>query len=289
MEQVNIIVCLHQRHDDNYVRAFAAMYASIRTHTSASLSLYIIHDDTVSKKNLELLSDYIGKEDLITFIDINNYPNIANISKDCDTGNYSPAIIWRVFLTDLCPVNKVILLDVDLIFLCDIGTIWNNNIDNFSISASLRRKPWSDEYHRLIETPLKKYFRIGVALINLNSMRENSYFIKNREHFLINKLPEINKITNLPEQSLFNHFFHDTNKPLDINLLGTMFSNDNSKILFERLEKMEKMEKIIIDVKGWNSNSPFVYFYWSYLLMTPWSKEAYDWLYKNISYPKRVK
>jgi len=289
MEKVNIVVCLHQFHNDNYVRAFAAMYASIRTHTSTFLSLYIIHDETVSTKNLELLSGYVGNRDLITFIDVNNYPDIANISKECDYGKFSPAIIWRIYLTELCPVDKVILLDADLIFLCDIETIWNKNIDKFSISASLRRKPWSDEYHRLIETPLKKYFRIGVALMNLNSMRNNLNFIENREFFLRNKLPEINKITSLPEQSLFNYFFHDMNKPLDINLVGAMFNNTNSKIILERLKEMKEMRNIIIDVKGWQNNSPLAYYYWSYLMMTPWNKEAYEWLYNGISRAKKIK
>lgn len=116
--------------------------------------------------------------------------------------------------------------------------------------------------------------------MNLSEMRKNEFFVRNREVFLKEKLPEINKINNLPEQSLFNYFFSKNYVRLSVNLCGVLRRGDHEEIK-KWLENLDEFDGLVLDMKGWVNKTPFSYYYWCYLMQTPWKIQAYDCLRKN--------
>ena len=272
---INIAHCLHSKKgDESYAKALAACYISIKERTNRSLSYYIIKDSTTPDRIICNLTDLISKNDSINIIDIEPYSDIYSISlKDEIYKPYAPSIIWRVFLAEILDIEHVLCLDTDLIFLCDISNIYDSSITLSPISAPLRGKSHSEDYLLSINTDADKYFRIGVAFMNLKFMRNDANFTNGKWNFLEKKLPSINKIRSLPEQSVFNYYFSNTNIPLDCCLLPA-----GAFDIFGRNSAWDdgygNFKNVIIDTKGWKNNSPLDLYYWAALLRTPWKDEA---------------
>jgi len=277
-DSVNVAVTLHQRDDDNYVRGCAALYASLRTHTRRPLLLHVIHDETLSAASRQRLAQSVGGNDSIAFIDVNRFPPIAAQGRAYRDQPCSPAPIWRIWLPELCPVERVISLDADLIFLFDVGELWDVELGGCSVAACLRGRPWTAEYHRLVATPPEKYFRSGVMLMDLGSIRRDARFMQQREEFLRVEVPKTEKIAWLPEQSLFNFFFSASCLPLDLDLCNAARSTLPSAQAAAGLTRLRDPRKVVLDLRGWENESPLASFYWSHLLLTAWQPEAFAFL-----------
>ncbi|MGE0815629.1 MAG: glycosyltransferase [Vicinamibacterales bacterium] len=275
MTPVTLIVTLHG-HDPVYVSALAALYASIRTHTQAALDLWILHDKSVPADRLSALTTFIRERDTVHCVDVDEHPAIARVGIEFGCPPYSPAVIWRLYAAELCGADRAILLDADLLFLSDIASIWNVDVEGAPLAASLRGKPWPAEYHSMIRTPPQRYFRMGVSLLNLAYLRADAEFTTYREEFLRTRLPAINALVPLQEQSVFNYFFSHAAVPLNVNLCPVAhFDTEDPSARDSMLERMSRYTNLILDVKGWQDRSPFDAFYWCYLMMTPWKQEAY--------------
>lgn len=116
--------------------------------------------------------------------------------------------------------------------------------------------------------------------MNLDEMRKDEFFLKNRDVFLKEKLPEINKINNLPEQSFFNYFFSENYIRLSVELCRVPGRGNHEEIK-KWLENINEFDNLVLDIKGWVNKTPFSYYYWCYLMQTPWKMQAYDWLQIN--------
>jgi lipopolysaccharide biosynthesis glycosyltransferase len=279
---VEVLITLHGAGPE-YVVALAAMYASMRTHTTAALRFWIVHDDTVGQSDLRTVAAFIGDRDTVRLVDVTGQPHIADIARECADPRYSPAALWRVYAPELCTADKVLLADADLVFLCDVEALWNTPLGAAPLSAVLRGKPWPLEYHAMIRTPPDRYFRIGLTVLNLAAIRLDARFLSEREEFLRSRLPAVNALVCLPEQSVFNYFFSAGMVPLDVNLCpaGHFDPTDPDRVEW-MLNKMDCSSRIVLDLKGWQNRSPFDYFYWCYLLMTPWRRQAYEFLDRQL-------
>lgn len=273
---VDVLVTLHGANED-YIRATAVLYASMRTHTRAHLRFTIIHDDTVPSAPLARLINFIGERDEARCVDVTACPAIAAICRECADARYSPAVLWRVFAADLVPdVDRVVMLDADLVFLCDVERLWRVELEGRALAAVLRGKPWLAEYHALIATPPERYFRIGMTVLNLGYLRADRRFLESREAFLRTTLPRANALVCLPEQSVFNHYFNEQVVPLATTLVPAGHFNPADVAAVQRwLGAMDVGTDVVLDLKGWQHRTPFDYFYWTYLLMTPWRDSAY--------------
>lgn len=80
---------------------------------------------------------------------------------------YTYMSLMRVVLTKLLPENidKVLSLDVDTIVKDDISELWDMDIDDYYLSASIEPGRTNAE---------KQYFNTGVALYNLKKIREDA-------------------------------------------------------------------------------------------------------------------
>ena len=196
---INIVVTLKIASTEDYLKAFAVMYLSMKASTKHPLNVYILHDRTLSREQMDLLSSIVYTGDAFQFIDVTKseiYNHITNFSEIVYTGYYTDAILWRVFLPELLPnVQRLILCDVDLIFLFDISRVWELALPaGHCIASVFRKKIDSEEYLRAVNTRPGKYFRLGLSLIDMAVVKKHSQFMNERFAFLENRLPEINKI-----------------------------------------------------------------------------------------------
>ena len=279
---VHLAFCLHQKNESSpYPMALAATYVSIRDRTSVRLCLHILLDKTVSIEARDCLQETLRGEDQIIFYDIETIGNAHELA--CEVGGqYSPAPIWRVWLADyLSGLDRCILLDCDLQFLMDIEEIWSLPLDGCTLMAS-RGGSWrlTQAYFDLIGIPKELYFRMGVCLIDLNKVRENKDFKEQRVAFLREVSSRAGTMPGsyLFEQSLYNHFFAFSSGSLPFEMFAANSVRKNQERHQYLLKSVASELPLILDMKGWKSDSEFCVLFWSCLLRTPWASKVQEQL-----------
>ena len=221
---INLVFCLHQRHKNSpYLIAIGAAYASIRESTTASMHLHILHDDSVGIESKLLLEQIVFEGDQVSFRHASLVPDAYVLSQKLDN-RYSPAIIWRAWIGEYFhDLRRCLLLDCDLLFLCDIRKIWKTKLGFGVLSASIGGG-WrlKREYFDWIDSSSDRYFRMGVALINLKKLRQHSDFCRGRRDFLLEAFAKmgLGPGSHLLEQSLFNKFFNNACVPLPVEVFA---------------------------------------------------------------------
>ena len=72
-------------------------------------------------------------------------------------------------------LDKILFLDVDLVFIKEIESLWNQNINDYYLGACID-PTWqfcSNYKHDLANTGTSNYFNAGVILFNLRKIRED--------------------------------------------------------------------------------------------------------------------
>lgn len=274
---VHLAFCLFVRERGSpYPMALAATYSSIRQRTSARLCVHIVVDNSVSGRIRRRIKDSLAPGDELRFYDAGLVPEAARLARLMD-GRFSPAIIWRAWLPEyLNKIDRCILLDCDLQVLMDIYRLWSIPLRHFCLAAFQGGKRHPDAYYQWIKTSQDKYFRMGVCLMNLKRIRRCSDFILGRAAFL----DEASRVrVTIPqaalfEQSLYNRYFSDRYLPLPIVLFP---SNriDQDVPRRQRLDGLlSRHDDLILDLKGWFSDSSLGLIFWASLLHTSWSARA---------------
>jgi len=95
----------------------------------------------------------------------------------------SPYTLLRLF-ADLVPglPDKILYLDLDLLFNKDITLLWNQDVENYEYAAA------RDHYGKIILWFNRKFINAGVILFNLKKCKENGFFAKTREYIKTKKL-----------------------------------------------------------------------------------------------------
>jgi len=271
-----------------YPMGLAATYVSIRQRTGARLHLHVIVDRTVSKETRNRLRASISRFDDISFYESSLIAEADNLSSELD-GKYSRAIIWRAWIADyLKHLDRCLLLDCDVVFNFDVQKIYESDLGDCAISASLRVAPRHPTLHDWLEVPKEKYFRVTCCLLGLKTIRANKNFNSGRIGFM-RDLSEMAakglKGAQAIEQSLFNRYFSKQNKPLRIPLIpvdrlsGHPREKEWRQVLDQNLDR-------ILDIKGWNSQSPYAIEFWAAVLSTAWKDQAALFFERAIRLPK---
>ena len=201
MASCKLVVCLHDRDgNSNYAKALAAQYVSIRQRTHHPLHYFVVYDQTVNKVDLSNLAALIERRDAFEAIPIEEFPIIEEICR-LNSTRFSPAAMWRIFLTDILREDRCLSLDADIIPLCDIAPLFEAKLQGKSLSAPLRRVALDATYLNSINCRARDYFRTGLCLMDLSRLRNNATFRREREPFIRTQLANINRIKCLPDQS----------------------------------------------------------------------------------------
>ena len=259
-----------------YPMGLAAAYASIRQRTRARLHLHVIVDQTVTEETRARLCASVSQLDDISFYESSLIVEADRLSDELD-GKYSRAIIWRAWIADyLRHLDRCLLLDCDVIFNFDVQKIYDPDLGDCQISASLRVVPRHPALHDWLGVPKEKYFRLTCCVLDLKKIREYEDFSSGRVRFMrdLSAMAARGlKGAKAIEQSLFNRYFSEKNKPLTIPLIpvdrlsGHLRELEWRRILDQNLDR-------ILDIKGWNSQSPYAIEFWAAVLSTAWKDQA---------------
>ncbi len=119
----------------------------------------------------------------------------------------SPYTLLRLF-ADLVPglPDKLLYLDLDLLFNKDISLLWNQDVENVEYAAA------RDHYGKLLLFWRRKFINAGVILFNLKKCRETGFFAKCRDLIKTKKLvfaDESAIILSTTSQKILSQRFND--------------------------------------------------------------------------------
>lgn len=117
----------------------------------------------------------------------------------------SKAAYYRLLLSSVLPKNleKVLYLDCDIIVLRDISEIFNIELDNYALAASIDTFPYSQQHRLQLHMEAdERTFCSGIMLVNLKYWRNHKC-----EEGLLEYAKRHRKIVYLHDQDVLNYYF----------------------------------------------------------------------------------
>jgi len=161
--------------DDKYIYP-CIVYLTSLLDNRANSTVYTIHILTnnklskESKNKIDKIIERFGNHSVNL-----NYYNLEGYFKNATTGYISVATYYKIVLPSLLPnVDKIIYTDGDMINLEDLSEMYSIEFKENMYFCGIT--DWIDHLNQLREFGLSsdKYINIGVLLMNLKAMRENS-------------------------------------------------------------------------------------------------------------------
>ena len=258
-----------------YSRHAGVVMVSMFSNTKSPICVHILHDETLNEDNRSKfieLTEKFGQQ--INFIDAGEHIGKFCVDVDKLTHRYSRGSLFRLFIQDLLPVDKVIYLDCDVAVQLDIKELWDIELDDCEIGAVLEdiaRNPGDNSQKKLFfckyaGIEAEKYFNSGVILFNLKKIKENNVNVFALALEFFRRYP----YSSFPDQDFMNKMFQKNMREIDrkFNYFGSGidYSNVNGKLWhfveFEGKKPWELAQNPIIDA-----------LYWRYFAMTPWSRD----------------
>jgi len=256
-----------------YSRHAGVVLVSMFSNTKSSVCVHILHDETLNEdsrnKLIELVAKF-GQE--LNFIDAGEHIGKLRVDADKLTHVFSRGSLFRLFIQDLLPVDKVIYLDCDVIVELDIKELWDVDLGDCKVGVVLdfgeitqhadncgKRRAFFCGYAGI---GVKKYFNSGVLLLDLKKIRNMDMYSLASEFFL--RYPD----TFSPDQDFLNKIFQES--ALEIDRKFNYFGKD-----INYLNMNGKLWHFAARIKPWDlaTNLPIDTLYWQYLGMTPWGND----------------
>ena len=282
---MNIVYTLN----DKFVPQVAAGICSVCENNKDfdSISFYIISKE-ITKKNKQLFTELVESYKRSIYIielgDINQY-----IDFEFDTTGWNSIVLARLVLDKLLPqyLEKILYLDGDTIVRNNLKELWNTNVDEYILAASI--EPTVDK-NRKINLGLEKYpyYNAGVLLINLKKWKEENvgkvildYYKANNGKLFANDQDAINgalkgKIFTLfPKYNFYNIFYQYTYKFLNKLMKPIPYI---SKQEFDKCVKNPCIIHYLGEERPWRVGNHHKYKkdYIYYLNKTVWKDEGFE-------------
>lgn len=211
--------------DDNYAPYMATMIASVCLNTKYFIEFHVVGKG-ISDKNKALIEEMKK-----TFPNFNIDYKVIDISKDFDISYLSLARMTsstfiRMLLPDLFPeIDRALIMDVDMIALQDIASLWNESLDGYIWAAALD-KPVEAAYYTFKKnmdvTEECKYANCGVMILDCQRWRDEK---------ISQKCLDIEKVyrdkLNCADQDVINKVFLGDFKELDSRYNSLLGNEDN--------------------------------------------------------------
>lgn len=178
LEPITIVVAT----DNFYAVLLAALLKSIEVNhkTGEKIDFHII-DDGISERNIQLISDTVSNE-IFSFHWYKTADVVpADIKLPNDRSAFPITTYLRLFAPYLVPkeLKKMIYLDVDMIMMKDVSSLWNVDLGDrlFAAVVDLCKTVGSSwggipNYKELKLDPDAAYFNAGLMLINPQKWRD---------------------------------------------------------------------------------------------------------------------
>ena len=222
METIQIALAFCDPHG-TYSRHAAVTMASIYSNTESKVCIHILHDETLSDKNRELLTktaEMYSQE--VEFHNLENMLDEDKIDVSKLTLDGAKGTLFRFMLPELLDVPKVIYMDCDIVVTLDIKEMWDADMDGCAIAAV--PDYWTIEYNKKGIVPkrlalawksmgisLSEYFNAGVIVMNLDKIRHSYDFLNEIAEFY----SKFKKAITLADQDCLNYIFAGDCKLID--------------------------------------------------------------------------
>lgn len=166
-----------------------------RTETKEPFHFYVYTMDVshiksdylpISDKQIDFLSRVaknFNSENIVEKIDVTDVYKKEFAACPNESAYCSPYTLLRLF-ADIIPgmPDKLLYLDIDLLFNDDIEKLWNIDVNDFEYAAA------PDHYGKLILFFIRKFINAGVILFNLKKCKETGLLKKSRDLIKTKKL-----------------------------------------------------------------------------------------------------
>jgi lipopolysaccharide biosynthesis glycosyltransferase len=190
---IHIAFCVHDN-DGNYIKHVAVTMTSIFCNTSSDVTVHIIHDNTLTAVNKEGLNGLVSQYNQYLEYHVVNQSYFEEVSLKLKHASlkqsFSIGTLFRLKITEILSVDKVLYLDSDIVVNTDIQSLWSINVDEYYIAAvkdmkATRNKFANKRHFKKMKLSTEQYFNAGVILFNLKKIRENMDLFSKSIEFLI--------------------------------------------------------------------------------------------------------
>ena len=198
--------------DDNYSCFVATTGASILYNTNSFIEFYILSDG-ITEKNKKLIEETfkaITDNFSVNFVEVNAKEHFSQIQLD-EECHIKINTCNRLLFPQLVPnVSRAIYLDVDLIVMGDIKTLWDEDLEGnvFGAVALIDRNSALHYFKKHAKIPQEDkylYLNSGVLLIDYDKWRN----LKGTNAAIVKDLFEVLKTTDAevtPDEVILNKF-----------------------------------------------------------------------------------
>ena len=267
--KIHVVLAVYDPHG-TYSRHAGVVMASMFSNTKSQVCVHLLHDESLNednKRKLIELTNKFGQE--LDLIDVSEHIEKlrARVNMEKLTGGYSRGSLFRLFIQDLLPVDRVIYLDCDIVVELDIKELWDTDLGECKVGAVFDeivrnvddRRGRRVFLYRYAGIDVNKYFNSGVIFFNLKKIRGNMDICALALEFF-QRYP----YTMYPDQDFLNKHFQENMYEIgrEFNYFGSGidYSNTKGKLWHFAGEK------------PWNmiSSLPIDTLYWRYFATTPW-------------------
>lgn len=268
MPRVVLGVCDPQ---GTYCTKVAVAVISLLQHTSARVKIEILHDKTLSKKNMKLLEELCCLYG--SLIDFHEVKIPSCLTKLHSLRYITVGTLFRLFIPSIfSQEDKIIYIDGDVFVQLDITSLWSIDMQGKSIAAvkdvpETRYRYFSNRYYRKFHIDPENYFNAGVLLLNCKQIQKKYNFpdvgikiLETYPHLIFADQDVLNIVFSKDIMILPNKYN-----------IQAVFSNSPA----EKRELIQQQGIIHFSgyIKPWGSADRFVCKkYLAYLAQTPWGK-----------------
>ncbi len=214
---INILFCGNDKVFDGALTTMLSIFK--RTSTEEPFTFYIFTMDVSHIKPeykaftdqqiafLDEVAKSYNKENRVIKIDVRDIYDREFANSPNEQCYCSPYTLLRLF-ADLVPdmPEKLLYLDIDLLFNRDVRLLWDTDVSNVEYAAS------RDHYGKIILFFRRKFINAGVILFNLAECKKTGLFEKSRNFIKTRKLlfaDESAIILSTTKQKVLSQRFND--------------------------------------------------------------------------------
>jgi len=208
-----------------YSRHAGVVMVSIFERTRNPVCVHILHDETLTERNRSLLTETAESfGQTVSFHDVSAYiERLGDVTiRAVQKRGWSVGTLFRLAITDILPLDKVIYLDCDIVVNMDIRELWDIPVEDCSCAGVLNphRGRFSSAAFRkkLMGCDEEKYINAGVLLMNIPRMKEKLDIRRAVQWFR-----RYRYCTKYQDQDLINSCFRG-----DIKIIEDRFNNHHS-------------------------------------------------------------
>lgn len=198
--QMNIVI----NTDDNYIQHAMAMLCSLYENNSGhDITIHVLQKDLSEKSRNYITGLSLRYGNKAVFYTVDEQPLYGVQFRK--NRPLSMAAYYRLMLSSVLPqgIDKVLYLDCDIIVVRDIKEIFEIEIEDYALAASLDRFPYTQQHRLQLHMEVgERTFCSGIMLVNLRYWREHHV-----EPGLLEYAKRHRKEIHLHDQDVLNYFF----------------------------------------------------------------------------------